>query len=217
MSAGTGKPRRIPRRRREAIARGQPTPARASELRRRRRRAQQPRALIAPDRVWLVARLRPRWTARVARELGAVGIATFDAREEIERVVQGRRVRVAVPVLRGVVFLGLRDDADLALAERHPGVERILFRDGRAVVIPPAALQGFADAVTGHGDEAGEAAVSAVLFALGETVRVIEGPLAETTGVVEAVDPDRRRYRVAIEMFGRATPVQLDEDQIARE
>ncbi|WP_298958660.1 antitermination protein NusG [uncultured Methylobacterium sp.] len=214
MTAGTRKPRRIPRRRREALAAGLPTQTRG---RSRRRRVQRPRATIAADRVWLVARLRPRWASRVAGAMAQDGIAVFDAREEIDRTVQGRRVRVAVPVLRGLVFLGLRDDGDLARAERHPGIERILYRDGRAVVIPPSALQLFADAVTGHGDEAGEEAVSAVLFALGETVRVAEGPLAERTGIVEAVDPARRRYRVAVEMFGRATAVLLDEDQIEPE
>ncbi|MBY0299986.1 MAG: antitermination protein NusG, partial [Methylobacterium sp.] len=187
----------------------------AGAIRRRRRRPRPARIVVAPDRVWLVVRTRPRWSARVARELEAAGLATFEAREEVERVEEsGRRRFVREPLLRRLVFVGLRDDAELRLAEAHPGVDRLLFRDGRAVVIPAALLQVFADALTGHTADRDGEAVSAVLFALGDAVRVTEGPLAQAAGIIEAVDPARRRYRVAVEMFGRATPVDLGEEQI---
>lgn len=209
--------RRITRRRREALAHDRPSAALAGAIRRRRRRPRPARIVVAPDRVWLVVRTRPRWSAGVARELEEAGLATFEAREEVERVEEtGRRRFVREPLLRRLVFVGLRDDAELRLAEAHPGVDRVLFRDGRAVVIPAALLQVFADALTGHaaaGEGQGEA-VSAVLFALGDAVRVTKGPLAQAAGIIEAVDPARRRYRVAVEMFGRATPVDLGEEQI---
>ena len=207
--------RRIARRRREALAHDRPSAALAGAIRRRRRRPRPARIVVAPDRVWLVVRTRPRWSARVARELEAAGLATFEAREEVERVEEsGRRRFVREPLLRRLVFVGLRDDAELRLAEAHPGVDRLLFRDGRAVVIPAALLQVFADALTGHTADRDGEAVSAVLFALGDAVRVTEGPLAQAAGIIEAVDPARRRYRVAVEMFGRATPVDLGEEQI---
>ena len=207
--------RRIARRRREALAHDRPSAALAGAIRRRRRRPRPARIVVAPDRVWLVVRTRPRWSARVARELEAAGLATFEAREEVERVEEsGRRRFVREPLLRRLVFVGLRDDAELRLAEAHPGVDRLLFRDGRAVVIPAALLQVFADALTGHTADRDGEAVSAVLFALGDVVRVTKGPLAQAAGIIEAVDPARRRYRVAVEMFGRATPVDLGEEQI---
>lgn len=207
--------RRIARRRREALAHDRPSAALAGAIRRRRRRPRPGRIVVAPDRVWLVVRTRPRWSARVARELEAAGLATFEAREEVERVEEsGRRRFVREPLLRRLVFVGLRDDAELRLAQAHPGVDRVLFRDGRAVLIPAALLQVFADALTGHTADGEGEAVSAVLFALGDAVRVTEGPLARAAGIIEAVDPARRRYRVAVEMFGRATPVDLGEEQI---
>lgn len=220
--------RRIARRRREALARNHPPADRAAEIRRRRRRRVRPaRIVLAADRVWMVAETRARWAARAARDLEAAGIAVFDPREEVELTSPtGRRRTARVPLLHRTLFVGLRDDADLVQVEAHPGIDRILFRDGRAVVIAASVLQGFADAITGHGDhrgapggeESGQAeAVRAVLFALGDGVRVTDGPLKALTGKVEDVDPARRRYRVALSLFGRETPVVLDEDQIARD
>ncbi|SEO99457.1 transcriptional antiterminator NusG [Methylobacterium sp. ap11] len=230
MSTSKGK-RRIARRRREALAHDRAPADRAAEIRRRRRgRVRPTRIVLRDDRVWLVAETKPRWAARAARDLEALGVATFDPREEVELTSPSGRRRVArVPLLHRLVFVGLRDDADLARVEAHPGVDRMLFRDGRAVVIAPAVLQGFADAITGHGggksggksgdDEQGgdEEAVRAVLFALGDSVRVTAGPLAALRGTVEEVDPERRRYRVALSLFGRETPTVLGEDQIEHE
>jgi transcriptional antiterminator NusG len=211
----SGKKRRIARRRREALAHDRPPAPRAAEIR-RRRRARAARIVLATDRVWLVAETRPRWAARAARDLEATGIAAFDPREEVELTSpSGRRRTARVPLLHRTIFVGLRDDGDLARAEGHPGIVRVLFRDGRAVVIAPAVLQGFADAVTGHGGD--EEAVAAVLFALGDGVRVTVGPLAALRGTIEAVDPARRRYRVALSLFGRETPVVLAEEEIERE
>ena len=218
----SGKKRRIARRRREAIAHGRPPADRAAEIRRRRRRRIRPaRIVLAADRVWMVAETRPRWAARASGDLEAAGIATFEPREEIELTSpSGRRRTARVPLLHRTLFVGLHDDGDLARVEGHPGIARVLFRDGRAVVIAPSVLQGFADAITGHGDDRddGDAeAVRAVLFALGDGVRVTAGPLAALRGTVEEVDPSRRRYRVALSLFGRETPVMLDEEQIERE
>ncbi|MFE1602089.1 transcription termination/antitermination protein NusG [Methylobacterium sp. ID0610] len=213
MSGPAGRKRRIARRRREALAHDRPPAARPKAVRRRRSRPA--RIRVAPDRVWLVARTRPRWSARAARELAGADLPTFEAREEVERVEpNGRRRTVQAPLLRRLIFVGVRDDAELARVEAHPGIERVLFRDGRAVVIPPAMLQAFADALTGHAGEGGDEAVERVLFALGDAVRVTAGPLADRPGIVEAVDPRRRRYRVAVALFGGATPVDLGEDQI---
>jgi transcription termination/antitermination protein NusG len=48
------------------------------------------------------------------------------------------------------------------------------------------------------------------LFTVGETIRVVEGPLRDFTGKVEAVRPERSRLRVAVSVFGRPTSVELD-------
>ncbi len=52
-----------------------------------------------------------------------------------------------------------------------------------------------------------------VTYAVGDTVRIVDGPLANFTGVVEELDPDKNMVRVTISMFGRETPVELELDQ----
>jgi transcriptional antiterminator NusG len=47
-------------------------------------------------------------------------------------------------------------------------------------------------------------------FVVGEKIKVVDGPFREFTGIVEAVKPERSRVRVAVSVFGRPTPVELD-------
>jgi transcriptional antiterminator NusG len=49
-----------------------------------------------------------------------------------------------------------------------------------------------------------------VVFSTGESVRVIEGPFSNFTGVIEEVNPERGKVKVMVSIFGRATPVELD-------
>ncbi len=48
-----------------------------------------------------------------------------------------------------------------------------------------------------------------VPFIRGESVRIVEGPFAEFTGVVEEIYPEREKLRVMVTIFGRSTPVEL--------
>ncbi len=56
-----------------------------------------------------------------------------------------------------------------------------------------------------------------VSFAVGERVRITEGPFAEFTGVVDTIDPDKGRARVMVSFFNRETPVDVDFLQLERE
>ena len=51
-------------------------------------------------------------------------------------------------------------------------------------------------------------------FKVGDSVKVLEGPLEGFIGTVDELEPERNRVRVAVSMFGRETPVDLELDQV---
>ena len=53
-----------------------------------------------------------------------------------------------------------------------------------------------------------------VLYHVGDTVRITDGPLSTFTGVVEEIEPEKNKVRVVVSMFGRETPVELELDQV---
>ena len=148
----------------------------------------------------------------------------FEAREAVHLVSEIGKARVAlVPILRRLIFVGTNGWEQLRRVEEHPGVyddatgyrrSGVAMHDGRPITIAPDELQIFADCVTGWNGKVNDAI--RILFALGERIRVADGPFASYNGIVEEVDEARQRLKVAVSIFGRATPVELEYRQVEK-
>ena len=81
---------------------------------------------------------------------------------------------------------------------------------------PVALRKDEAERILNQIQEGLESVVPTITFEVGETVKVSDGPFASFNGVVEEVDADRSRLKVAVSIFGRATPVELEYTQVEK-
>jgi len=70
--------------------------------------------------------------------------------------------------------------------------------------------------ITNRMEEGVERPKPKVAFEVGETVRVVDGPFLNFTGVVEDVKPDKGKLKVMVSIFGRVTPVELEFIQVEK-
>ena len=81
---------------------------------------------------------------------------------------------------------------------------------------PPPISEKEVDAIMHQMQEGVEKPRPKVLFEPGEMVRVIDGPFNDFNGVVEEINYEKSRLRVAVLIFGRSTPVELEFGQVEK-
>ena len=133
--------------------------------------------------------------------------------ETVTEVKRGKKVQVERKFMPGYVLakLDLNDDV-YHLVKNTPKVTGFLGSSGK----PQPISEKEAARYFGAREEAASQPKReiSVDYEIGDSVKVLDGPFASFNGVVEELDFDKAKVKVSVSIFGRATPVELDFEQV---
>ena len=133
--------------------------------------------------------------------------------EDVVEVRRGRKIQAERKFLPGYVLVKMQmTDPAFLLIKNTPKVTGFLGADNKAMPISDEEAARILNQVK-DGVERPKPTVS---FEIGEQVRVADGPFASFSGHVEEVDEERARLKVAVSIFGRPTPVELEFGQVEK-
>jgi transcriptional antiterminator NusG len=136
--------------------------------------------------------------------------------ETVTEIKRGKKVQAERKFMPGYVLAKLEmNDQVYHLVKNTPKVTGFLGPGGKPQPIPDTQAARMLDTK----EEAAAAGAKQKIhidYEIGDSVKVLDGPFASFNGIVEELDFDRSRVKVSVSIFGRATPVELEFEQVER-
>ena len=144
------------------------------------------------------------------RYFGEISIPT----ESVIEIKDGKKVPTIQRQFPGYILVNMdMNDDTWRLVRQTPGVTQIVGAGDKPTPLSRAEVE----RLLRPGEvETREKVKTTVDCSVGETVKVIAGPLADFTGVISEINVDQSRLKVLVSIFGRETPVELSFGQVAK-
>lgn len=131
--------------------------------------------------------------------------------EQVVETKNGQKVQSEKRVFPGYVMVNMKMTEDSwALVKNTPGVTGFVGADNKPLPLNAEEVARILDTTTVEKPKA------MAEFSVGDTVRVMSGPLADFNGEVSEVNEDQNKLTVLVNIFGRDTPAQLSFDQVKK-
>jgi transcriptional antiterminator NusG len=133
--------------------------------------------------------------------------------EQVSEVKDGQKVQVERRTMPGYVLVNMdmNDDA-WTLVKGTPGVTGFVGPQNKPVPLPETEV----DRLLNRDVEPGVRVRPRAQFSIGETVKVVSGPLSDFSGEISEINEDAVKLKVLVSIFGRETPVEVGFDQVKK-
>ena len=149
--------------------------------------------------------------AKISEKFEEIVVPTHDVTE----VKRGKRVQRKKKFFPGYVLVNMElTDETFHLVKNTPKVTGFLGSEHGTKPHPVSEEE--IDRIINRVEETSDGPRPSVIFEIGEQVRVSEGPFASFNGLVEEIDEEKSKLKVAVSIFGRPTPVELQYTQVEK-
>ena len=133
--------------------------------------------------------------------------------QNIVEVKRGVRINSERKIFPGYILIKMNlNDDTWHIIKNTPKLSGFLGAKGKPIPISNAEAKRISEQVV----DGIERSRPAVMYDIGEQVKVIDGPFASFNGEIEQIDEEKARLRVAVSIFGRLTPVDLEYSQVEK-
>lgn len=133
--------------------------------------------------------------------------------EDVMEIRRGKKVAAERKFFPGYVLVKMElTDETWHMVKNIDKVTGFLGGNGRPQPVPQSEV----DMLFKRMNDGAGAVKNTVIYEIGESVKINDGPFDSFTGIVEDVDQDREKVKVSVSIFGRATPVELDFGQVTK-